>query len=480
MIPAAIASRSATGSSTLPSSVTWPVRRAIVPSTQSVATTTANRISRLWSCPGRRSGRRRRGSCAIRNAEMTLGTVSTRRLEPACGRPLARVHPSGRPDSNRRPSDPQSDALTKLRHGPSRPRKEGRPAQDSQPLRPRGAVNDARASELGTEGGSGPRRDAAPGAVGSRGTAGRSGSAAVRRRRSRTTAVRSRLASRSARFPCACGVGCSRCAVWTISFTCEVVAREHPPRVEVEQQRTECRCTPCPLVAEVRRTVAFAYSSTSSGSRLNQPVLVLDEIPLVRGEQQRRGLRPSRGSRSSCPRPRDLPGPRGPARPRAPPRWHRGRGARCSTRRRAPSSPAACPAVSTNRTVPCSGQVTSESTLSRVVPATSETTLRSDPTSRLNRLDLPTLGRPTIANRGSGACSVGIRRVGQQLEEAVHQIADPLPVQGRDRERARRARAGATRSTSASSAGRVRLVRDDQHRRRRSCGGVVPSPVLLA
>src|SRR2546430_9364940 len=26
---------------------------------------------------------------------------------------------SGRPDSNRRPSDPQSDALTKLRHGPS-------------------------------------------------------------------------------------------------------------------------------------------------------------------------------------------------------------------------------------------------------------------------------------------------------------------------------------------------------------------------
>jgi len=42
--PAAIASRSATGSRILPTSDTCPVRRAIVPSTQSVATTTAKRI----------------------------------------------------------------------------------------------------------------------------------------------------------------------------------------------------------------------------------------------------------------------------------------------------------------------------------------------------------------------------------------------------------------------------------------------------
>ena len=59
------------------------------------------------------------------------------------------------------------------------------------------------------------------------------------------------------------------------------------------------------------------------------------------------------------------------------------------------------PAVSTNRTGPEPGHSTSESTLSLVVPDTSETTLRCVPTSRLNRLDLPTLGRPTIANRGS-------------------------------------------------------------------------------
>ncbi len=58
------------------------------------------------------------------------------------------------------------------------------------------------------------------------------------------------------------------------------------------------------------------------------------------------------------------------------------------------------PAVSTNRTVP-PGHSTRASTASRVVPASSNTTERSCPTSRLNRLDLPTFGRPTSANRGS-------------------------------------------------------------------------------
>ena len=43
--PAAIASRSATGSRIFPSSETCPVRRAIVPSTQSVATTSPNSTS---------------------------------------------------------------------------------------------------------------------------------------------------------------------------------------------------------------------------------------------------------------------------------------------------------------------------------------------------------------------------------------------------------------------------------------------------
>ena len=60
------------------------------------------------------------------------------------------------------------------------------------------------------------------------------------------------------------------------------------------------------------------------------------------------------------------------------------------------------PAVSTKRTGP-SGQGTTASTASRVVPASSNTTDRSSPTSRLNRLDFPTFGRPTSANRGCSA-----------------------------------------------------------------------------
>src|ERR1700754_4008810 len=56
------------------------------------------------------------------------------------------------------------------------------------------------------------------------------------------------------------------------------------------------------------------------------------------------------------------------------------------------------PAVSTNRqTLPSSS--TSESTGSTVVPATSCTTERTSPDTRLNRLDLPTLGLPTSATR---------------------------------------------------------------------------------
>ena len=50
---------------------------------------------------------------------------------------------------------------------------------------------------------------------------------------------------------------------------------------------------------------------------------------------------------------------------------------------------------------------TSESMASRVVPATSETTKRSVPSSALTKVDLPTLGRPTMAMRMSpvGRCS---------------------------------------------------------------------------
>ena len=60
--------------------------------------------------------------------------------------------------------------------------------------------------------------------------------------------------------------------------------------------------------------------------------------------------------------------------------------------------------MSTNRTWP-PGQVTTASTASRVVPASSYTTERSRPTNRLNSEDFPTFGRPTMVKRGSPASS---------------------------------------------------------------------------
>ena len=67
------------------------------------------------------------------------------------------------------------------------------------------------------------------------------------------------------------------------------------------------------------------------------------------------------------------------------------------------------PAVSTNRSGPSSVSTT-VSIASRVVPGMSCTTERSSPTSRLNSVDLPTFGRPTIAtekmpSRRSGSAS---------------------------------------------------------------------------
>ena len=62
------------------------------------------------------------------------------------------------------------------------------------------------------------------------------------------------------------------------------------------------------------------------------------------------------------------------------------------------------PAVSTN-TIGPSRVSTRVSIASRVVPAMSWTTERSSPTSRLNSVLLPTLGRPTIATRGGATSS---------------------------------------------------------------------------
>ncbi len=106
------------------------------------------------------------------------------------------------------------------------------------------------------------------------------------------------------------------------------------------------------------------------------------------------------------------------------------------------------PAVSTKHTVP-SGVSTTVSTASRVVPGASWVTDRSSPTSRLNRVDLPTLGRPTSATRGMPAPAVLARRpdrrpvgrhrrparprLGEEADHIVEEVPGPPAVEGADR-----------------------------------------------
>ena len=75
------------------------------------------------------------------------------------------------------------------------------------------------------------------------------------------------------------------------------------------------------------------------------------------------------------------------------------------------------------------------SIVSRVVPGTSATIVRSSPTSLLKSDDLPTFGRPRIATRiaSSGRGPRGLDR--QAVEDLVEQVAGVRAVQARDRER---------------------------------------------
>src|SRR5260370_1146454 len=75
-----------------------------------------------------------------------------------------------------------------------------------------------------------------------------------------------------------------------------------------------------------------------------------------------------------------------------------------------------------------SGVSTMVSMASRVVPGSSWTTLRSSPTSRLKRVDLPTLGRPTIAIENSfGASGAGSRSGGSAPITASRRSPLPRP-----------------------------------------------------
>ena len=97
------------------------------------------------------------------------------------------------------------------------------------------------------------------------------------------------------------------------------------------------------------------------------------------------------------------------------------------------------PAVSTN-TIGPSSVSTSVSIASRVVPGRSCTTERSSPTSRLNSVHLPTLGRPTIA---TAAVAVSGHGLGHRVVGALGSSSgrSPSAERGRRRRRAGRRRA---------------------------------------
>src|ERR687889_627180 len=83
------------------------------------------------------------------------------------------------------------------------------------------------------------------------------------------------------------------------------------------------------------------------------------------------------------------------------------------------------PAVSTNRQS-SPPRVTRESTGSTVVPATESTTERSSLFSRLIRLDLPTLGRPTSATR-RGPPTSSVSRGASGIASSTRSSRSPLP-----------------------------------------------------
>src|SRR3954453_17048152 len=87
---------------------------------------------------------------------------------------------------------------------------------------------------------------------------------------------------------------------------------------------------------------------------------------------------------------------------------------------------------------------------SRVVPATSETITRSEPSRRLTSVDLPTFGRPTSARRARASLSAvrppadrrgaqlaalpgGLPLGGQLLDDPVQQVPGAETLGGRDR-----------------------------------------------
>ena len=107
--------------------------------------------------------------------------------------------------------------------------------------------------------------------------------------------------------------------------------------------------------------------------------------------------------------------------------------------------------------------------LSRVVPGRSWTTERSSPMIRLNSVDLPTLGRPTMATEGADLArfaTSSLRRAGlggQPGHHLVEQVPGAPTVQGAHRERVAQAQPGEGPGVGVAAVA-VDLVGDHQGR----------------
>ena len=219
----------------------------------------------------------------VRDREDAVGARARRRSSRRTP-PIA----SGRRDSNPRPSDPQSDALTKLRHGP---------CASYRVYRARPSTAAGSRSRIGTP--SSSKR--APEPVLEEPLVARRRGARRRTARTRRAARPPAWRSGTGRRP---GAGCSACAAATTSFTVAVGARRIQRSWTCEQDRRAGGGRPCPSDRGGPQHGRSRVRRKQLGAELLEgPVALLDQVPLVRDHDEPAADARSRERRSACPRP---------------------------------------------------------------------------------------------------------------------------------------------------------------------------------
>ena len=248
-----------------------------------------------------------------------------------------------------------------------------------------------------------------------------------------------------------------------------------PPRDAGPISSGGSRCTPWPRVAEVRMTVAFANSAASSDRILNVRSFSSTRSHLFAAISN---PRPASSTRTTIFLSSDV-NPSGAsitttatsARSIAAGRAHEavvldaaGRAPVVASRR----------CRRTGRVRPATRA--RASTLSRVVPASSNTTQRSSPTRRVEdrttcRRSAYPPGRTRLGLRAVALGALDLGDLGKQLDQPVEQVAGAAAVQGRDGERGRRARACGGRRPRPLPARRRPCSRRAARERWRAGGG---------